>query len=180
MFCNNNPIMYVDENGNVPKWIKTGLDFLTSLFAYSNAKVAATITFTLTGDPVVSAAAGATTFGAINNTVNGIYYNYISDENSELTSSSYQAGYINRWDRLDYVKSQENMPSTYNKIAIMYYSEYNLHMYGWYLTGWAFGKKIPLISKFAERASDAEITIGELDKRWYVKVGIVILELLGL
>ena len=180
MFCNNNPIMYVDENGNVPKWIKTGLDFLTSLFAHSNAKVAETITFTLTGDPVVSAAAGAATFGAINNTVNGIYYNYISDGNSELTSSSYQAGYINRWDRLDYVKSQENMSSTYNKTARMYYSEYNLHMYGWYLTGWALDKEIPLISELAESCKEAYVIVGEKDGRPEVDIFSAILRLLGL
>ena len=172
--------MFVDENGNVPKWIKIGLDIVTSLFAHSNAKVAETITFTLTGDPVVSAVAGAATFGAINNAVNGIYYNYISDGESELTSNSYQAGYINRWDRLDYVKSQENMPSTYNKTARMYYSEYNLHMYGWYLTGWALGKNIPLISDFAKSTSDADISAGKWDSRWYVNIGIVILGLLGL
>jgi len=52
--------------------------------------------------PIGGWVAGVETFGALNNMANAVYYNYISDGESDLTSSSYNIspGYnhINRWD----------------------------------------------------------------------------------
>ena len=126
--------------------------------------------------------AGIATFSALNNAANAIYYNCISDglNDEGVTSSSYtENGYINRWDRLDYVKQQTDQ-DVFNTTAWMYFSEYNLHMYGWYLTGWAHEKNVPLISDIAEKTYSAEINVGKWDSRWYVNIGIVILGLLGL
>lgn len=129
--------------------------------------------------PIWGIAAGVETFSALNNLTNAIYYNYISDGSSAMNSNSYRDGYVNRWDRLDYAKEQTGQDK-FNTTTWMYFSEYNLHMYGWYLTSWALGKNIPLISDFAKSTSDADITAGKWDSRWYVNIGIVILGLLGL
>ena len=174
----NNPIMYYDPSGHAPEWLIDVLDI--GLYIVS-AAIAVRVGIVVSGvvGPTLGIAAGVVTFGALNNLANGIYYNYISDGKSELTSSSYRDGYVNRWDRLDYVKQQTEQ-SKFNTTAWMYFSEYNLHMYGWYLTGWALGKNIPLISDFAKSTSDADITVGKWDSRWYVNVGIAILGLLGL
>ena len=69
---------------------------------------------------------------------------------------------------MDYAKknSKENW---YNINAWRYYSEYNAHMYAWYLTGWAFEKNIPLISNIAKMASDADVDL-DYNKKWYYKI----------
>ena len=126
--------------------------------------------------------AGIATFGAVNNLTNAIYYNYFSDGESDLTPNSYNSRYINRWDRLDYVKRQESMPDTYGSTAWLYYSEYNLHMHAWYLSGWAIDKDVFMFSyvaERAERAENAEVLVGEWDERWYINIFIVPIGLLG-
>ena len=55
---------------------------------------------------LASGAAGSpvsyvSTFGSINNAINSFYYNYISDGISSVTPTSYQNGYVNRWERLE-------------------------------------------------------------------------------
>ena len=174
----NNPIMYADPSGHMPEWVRDVLDI--GLYIVSAAiAVGVGIVVSVVAGPVGGIAAGVVTFGALNNLTNAIYYNYISDGKSELTSSSYRDGYVNRWDRLYYVKQQTGQ-DLFNTTAWMYFSEYNLHMYGWYMTGWAHEKNIPLISGLAERTKSAEINVGKWDSGWYVNVGIVILGLLGL
>ena len=177
-YCFNNPINYIDLDGHAPKWLRNVLDI--GLYIVS-AAIAVGVGIGVSGGegPVGGIAAGVETFSALNNLTNAIYYNYISDGSSAMTSNSYRDGYINRWDRLDYVKEQTGQDK-FNTTTWMYFSEYNLHMYGWYLTSWALGKNIPLISDFAKSTSDADITAGKWDSRWYVNIGIVILGLLGL
>ena len=177
-YCLNDPVNYIDPDGHAPKWLRNVLD--TGLYIVS-AAIAVGVGISVSGGagPVGGIAAGVATFSALNNLTNAIYYNYISDGSSALTSNSYRDGYANRWDRLDYVKEQTGQDK-FNTTVWMYFSEYNLHMYGWYLTGWAHEKNIPLISDIAERTYSAEIIVGKWDSRWYVNVGIVILGLLGL
>ena len=178
VYCCNDPVNYADPSGCAPKWLRDALDIglyvASATIALATAIAVASVATTATG-----IAAGIAMFGALNNLTNAIYYNYISNSKSSLTSSSYRKGYVNRWDRLDYTKRQTGQ-STFNTIAWMYYSEYGLHMYGWYISGWAYEKNVPLFSWLAERTKSAEITEGEWDERWYVNIGIIILGLLGL
>ena len=177
-YCHNNPVMYSDGSGHMPEWLKIVLDI--GLYIVSAAiSIAVGIAVSKVATPAAGIVAGIAVFGALNNLTNTIYYNFISDGESDLTSSSYRNGYINRWDRLDYVKQQTGQEK-FNAISWMYFSEYNLHMYGWYLTGWAHENNIPLISDIAERTYAAEINVGKWDSRWYVNIGIVIIGLLGL
>ena len=136
------------------------------------AAIAVTIT---TGNILL----GLATFGTINNFINTIYYDFISTGESNLTSSSYHDGYINRWDRLDYTKSKTK--SQHYKInSWRYFSEYNLHMWGWYASGWAYEKNIPVFSWIASKTVDADLDKEEWDDRWYVNLGTFIAGLLGI
>lgn len=123
------------------------------------------------------------TFGAINNAVDATYYNYISDGKSDIDESgersAYVEKYVDRWERLDYTK-QETKSSYYNANAWRYHSEYSVHMYGWYATGWAKGKNIPIISAWALNFEKLDINQCSWDKRGYVNVGIAIWGVLGL
>lgn len=58
---------------------------------------------------------GINTYGLINNYINRFYYYNIYNGKSDLTPESYRSGYVTRWDRLDYVKSQEGMSSVFDK-----------------------------------------------------------------
>ena len=180
-YCANNPVMNVDPTGNwtMPNWLKIVID----IFAYVGAAaigvgVGIAVTKTTYNLPL-GIVSGIATFGLINNLVNAVYYTFISDGKSDLTSSSYTEGYINRWDRLDYTKMMTQEPR-YNLNAWRYFSEYNLHMYGWYISGWSEDKNIPFFSLLAERTKTADIDVEKWDNRWYVNVASVILGLLGL
>ena len=175
-YCGNNPVMYSDKSGHLPEWLEDAVD--VGLYIVSAAEALAVASTA----PTVAAkvATFITVFGATNNFVNGLYYNFISDGQSDLTSSSYTTDlFINRWDRLDYVKQQEEMPSTYNKTASMYFSEYNLHMYGWRLAGWSLDKKIIGFSDVAESCKDAYVIVGKQDGRPEVDIPSAILRWLG-
>ena len=179
-YCNNNPVMNIDPNGTWSwrKFWKTVADFAVTIVATVVAVTVDVVVSSVAGTEL-GAVAGAATFGGINNFVNMIYYNYISDGKSDLTPSSYQGGYINRWDRLDYTK-QQTQQGKYNSIAQMYYSEYSFHMYAWLALGWTNGKNIPYLSKWAGRAADAYIVLGVEDDDPFVKWGSRFFRLLGL
>ena len=127
--------------------------------------------------------ANEATFGAINNAANAVYYNYISDGKAELETnpehSSYVDEYVSRWDRLDYTK-QETGEEKYNLNAWCHYSEYSLHMYGWYATGWAMDKDIPLFTSSARSCYSADIDSHAADQRPHVKIVTYFFGMLGL
>ena len=122
---------------------------------------------------------GVAIFGAINNGVNAIYYNCFSDAESDLTTTSYNDRYLNRWERLDYTKYNSKEDS-FNFNAWRYYSEYNLHMYGWGLLGWAHKKGIYKISKWAGQFQVAELNSDTMDGRPEVDIPTILLGILGL
>ena len=37
-YCNNNPVMYVDENGNMPKWLKITLIVSIAITSFADVK----------------------------------------------------------------------------------------------------------------------------------------------
>ena len=162
-YCGNNPIMYTDPTGHMPEWLKIVLDiglYVVSAVVAVVAAVAVEAAISHAGDPNVAEQAavvvGVAVFGLINNATNAIYYNWISDEKSDLTPTSYHDGYISRWDRLDYTKSQTG-DDFYNFNAWRFFSEYNFHMYAWFATGWADGKGYWLISDIAYSAKEADV-----------------------
>ena len=186
IYCFNCPTEFYDDFGNAPKWLRNLLD----IGLYVVSAVVAVVVGVAVGNLVTSVAgpkagakvgiiAAVTTFGAINNLTNEIYYNFISDGESELTPGSYRDGYVNRWDRLDYTKEMTE-EKYFNLNAWRYFSEYNTHMYSWYLFGWAYKKDIPLISYLAERAYEADIDTKYFEdgkNRWrniiYIGVGLL-------
>ena len=97
--------MYVDPSGHMPEWLKIFLDILFLAIAFLFGLLVGIFVTAMAG-PVIGFAAGVLTFGAFNNITNAIYYNNISDGKSGLDNKSYNSGYINRWDRLDYTKEQ--------------------------------------------------------------------------
>ena len=112
--------------------------------------------------PVVFAVAiGAVAVGVINNTINAVYYEF-SDGESDLSSDSYVDKKPSRWDKLDYVKKKTE-DDHYFINAWRYYSEYSLHEYGWYLTGWAYQKNIPVLSEAAKHFREADVLPQEWD-----------------
>ena len=62
--------------------------------------------------------------------------------------------------------------------AWRYNSEYTLHMYGWFATGWAEGKNIPVISKIAKSCYSAEVGTAE-DGRAIVDITTYIIGMMG-
>ena len=178
-YCGNNPVMFSDSTGHAPEWLRGFLDKALYELSAQIAKAVGLIVALITKSPSAGLLVAFDTFGEINNFTNEIYYNYISEGQSDLSPDSYQNGYINRWDRLDYTKKM-TQAERYNAKAWMYFSEYNLHMYGWFASSWADGKDVPLFSKLAEHTKSADITPGSWDKRWFVNLGIIFLKWLGL
>ncbi len=147
-YCGNNPVMRADPNGT-EWWNPFTWDWGSILDVAITVigGLLGAVVGSLVGMPLIGAAIG---IGVINNAVNAIYYNSLpeistneikayEDSQKDLPyneKKSYYVdnGYINRWDRLKYVKAATN-ESHYNLSAWTYYSEYNLHMYGWLLFG---------------------------------------------
>ena len=178
-YCSNNPIMFTDPSGHMPQWLKTVIDIgLYVVSAGISAPVGVVVS--KVAGPADGTVAAIATFGALNNLTNAVYYNCFSDGESDLTATSYRDGYINRLDRLDYTKSQTEQ-DYYNTTAWLYYSEYNLHMYGWFAFGWAYETGVKPFSDWAESASEADIDVGSLDRNdWYVNAGTLIVGLTGI
>ena len=70
---------------------------------------------------------------------------------------------LSRWDRLDYTKSQTG-DDFYNFNAWRYFSEYNTHMYAWFLTGWAYEKNVPGFSFVALKARIADVDPHDIER----------------
>ena len=187
-YCGNNPVMGYDPTGEWD-W-GTFLDIVVSVGAVVGGAVVGVATgvgvLAQTGNVGLAftegIAAGTATTGAINNTVNAFYYNFISDGKSTLEqnpekSSYVDEGYISRWRRLDHVKSV--LGGEYNQNAWRYYSEYNAHMYAWMVTGWAYGQDVPKISRFAKRAYHADIELEDWDDDPFVRIIIKAIGYLG-
>ena len=181
-YCGNNPVMGYDPGGMLD-WgviIDWGINvFATIIGIGAGTANAAKGIF---GDSRTAIAdgvsAGVAVFGAINNTVNSLYYE-ISDKGSELTNDSYTQGYLSRWDRLDYTKQQTGEDS-YNLNAWRYYSEYSVHMYGWYATSWAYKQDYGIISQWAYNFREADVAANDWDSRWFVNVATTIWGTLGM
>ena len=183
-YCSNNPVMGYDPTGEWD-WGKFW-DSVVSFGATVAGGAAAIKTgagiFIATGNVGLAvaggAAAGTAVTGMVNNAVNAVYYEF-SDGKSNLTSDSYvDRGYLTRWERLDYSKQQTG-ERHYNLNAWRYNSEYSLHMYGWFATGWADGKEIPVFSSIALSCKDADIAKNKWDERFVVNLGTIIIGVLG-
>ena len=180
-YCGNNPIAGYDPSG----YWDWGVfwDVVVTLGAgLLSVGTGITVT-TTTGNPVLGFVAGVETFSALNNTVNYVYYSYISDGASDIEEttekSAYVDGYVSRWERLDYTKQQTG-DQKYTVNAWRYHSEYSLHMYGWYATGWAMGKNIPLISDWSKNFEKAHVDPRKPDPRPYVVVCTILWGFFGL
>lgn len=113
-----------------------------------------------------------------NNVSNAIEYEE-SDGTSDLTPDSYTKDKkITRQEKLAYTKQQTGEDS-FNANAWRFYSEYTFHEYGWYLTGWADEKDIPILSWMADKFEYADVYQTEWDDRWYVNVFTFFTGLLG-
>ena len=187
-YCGNNPVMGYDPFGHFSwgDFLDIGTTIISGVYSFAVGLGTFSSSLATTGRPGLSivkgVAKGATTYGAINNAVNAVYYNYFSEPNNDLDQdvgkSSYVDGYVNRWERLDYAKYMTEADK-YNKDAWLYYSEYSLHMWGWYFTGWSSGKDIPIISGWAESFRHAGITPGKNDDRPEVYIPVIIWGCLG-
>ena len=170
-YCGSNPVMGFDPTGEW-NWRMFWDIVVTAVSIVAGMSVTAA-----TGSII----AGIETTGIINNTVNSIYYHFSkasSDLEADSNESSYvQEGYIDRWSRLDYVNSQ--LEDDYNPNAWRYYSEYSVHMYGWFVTGWAFEKEVPIISKFASQTRKADISDDSWDTRLEVLFPTLLFGILG-
>lgn len=119
---------------------------------------------------------GVAVVGIINNTINALYYEQ-SDGVSEITSSSYQDERPTRFEKIDFAK-QETGDEHYFINAWRYYNEYTVHEVGWFLTKWAYGKEIPVVSEAAYQFSVADVYPHDWDY-WAVNVATVIWGVLG-
>ena len=112
-----------------------------------------------------------------------MFRNHISDGEAEIETdpnrSTYVDEYVMRWDRLDYTK-QETQESTYNFDAWAYHSEYSLHMYGWYATGWAHDNPSSHLFDVADKFYRANVTPHVMDERFIGKLGTIIWGIFGL
>lgn len=183
-YCSNNPVMGYDPTGewNWGKFWDGVVSIGAAVVGVVSGVIAGGSILVTTGNVGVAVAggivAGSAATGAINNTVNAIYYEF-SDGESDLTSDSYvENGYLTRWERLDYAKNQTE-ESHYNLNAWRYYSEYGLHMYGWLATGWALDKDVSVVSNIAKSCQDADVEINSWDKRIEVNIGTIIIGILG-
>ena len=185
IYCNNNPIMYVDPNGAWPKWVGVVTDFIVSGVAKVAGKIAEKGTYSFLRScgfsrqisAMFAAAAKTAVTGAINNTVNAIYYEFCNPEDT-VDEDSYHDRYLTRWERLRDAK-YETEQEHYNVTAWMYYSEYSLHMWGWRATWWAVDKEVPIASWVARHTNVADMDPTEIDTRPVVFLPTIIIGILG-
>ena len=165
-YCGNNPVMNVDPSGNA--WYEFwNWDWKLILDA-----VITTVTVQIVGAGIVSGSlptiiSGLMAMSQINNIVNSVYYNFISDGQSDLSPTSYSENngfkYHTRWDRLDYTKKimTESGNDKFNFNARMYYAEYSFHMHVWGVTRGAFQKDKGIFSALAKSAQKADVVAND-------------------
>lgn len=109
---------------------------------------------------------------------NSLYYSLTDGSNAlpenwngdEYSNDSYQSRYVTRWERLDTAKVYTKENNYYGN-AQRFYAEYSVHMYGWYLTSWAYQKEnFGEISEWANHLKTAEVYPNKWDNRWYVNI----------
>ena len=169
-YCGNNPVTGYDPTGCWDWGIFTNIAISVLTGSVPDIVGAAG------GAGLCSVPIGAPS-GLANNLVNAVYFTFISDGNSDLDESgeysAYADGYISRWERLDYAK-KETTEDWYSFNAWRYYSEYSLHMYGWYMTGWAEPKSIPLLTKVAGHLKKTNILTDSIDPNLITAAGIIL------
>ena len=121
----------IDAHGYNPfdwDWARFGLVSLDVFSTLATACVAAAVT-AYTGNIIL----GLGTFAGLNQLINATYYTFFASSNSTIANNSYNFGYLTRWERLDYTKTQLGSNSVFGFWARQYYGEYSLHMYGYFL-----------------------------------------------
>lgn len=76
---------------------------------------------------------GIGTFVGLNQLINATYYTFFASSDSKIANNSYNYGYLTRWERLDYTKTELGADSIYGFWSRQFYGEYSLHMYGYFL-----------------------------------------------
>ena len=164
-YCGNDPIDFVDPYGHnwssFINFLATSADILITVAAIAGGAVIGL----LAGGGVAGAAVvSVSTTIVVNTLVNVVYYNCVlADPNNDIMlheeaqkninrndQKSYYVdnGYINRWDRLKFIRSKNQGDSFYSG-SWHDYSEYTVHMYAWLFSGWAHNTNIPVVSDVA-------------------------------
>ena len=136
---------------------------------------------------VATIAVGIAALGIVgNNLANFIYYTFISDGVSDLTPTSYSgvngddSKYLSRWDRLDYAKAQTG-EKWYNWNAWRYYSEYSLHMYGWFALKEYYQEGVQSgLAGLANSVRSADVFSDRWDSRVVINILTFLFGLLGI
>ena len=196
-YCGNNPIMGYDPTGLWLQgfWEDNGANLVEALLEGAEASVSV---YAITDSRLLSSIAGITTsfisFCTTTNLQNAEYYTSLEDgvwiadepvkpEDEKVDTSGWESAYTKRYvsrkERLAHARAATDS-STYDLNTWRYYSEYSVHMYGWYLTGWSKDMNIPVISGWAGSFKYADVERYDLDKRDYVNVATFVWGLTGL
>ena len=197
VYCANNAVYYKDEQGTRPCAATSVQEETAEERSQAcqhqnkiarNKKTKSKVLRDITDGAITYYSAVARFYGGwpafclVNNTTNFIYYSFLSSGERSLEfnaeKSSYTNTYITRWDRLDYAK-HKTKDNYYSFNAWRYNSEYSMHMYGWYLTGWAKEKDIPIVSDWALSFEKADVSPNSLDGRLLVDMATIIFGVLG-
>lgn len=200
-YCGNNPVMRADPTGTAFQWwdpstwnLDTGdvIDLVIGAIAFGAGVLAARDAFLASvafygpvfggiAGLVNGAAAFAATSGAINNTVNGIYYTFfaktdspytVDELNKDVLTSAYVDDYISRWERLDHTKTalmkhkadDPDFNISWLANGKMYYAEYNVHMLGWYVAEACRVLDLPFLASERDNLEKAHIIPGDMHK----------------
>ena len=161
-YCKNNPVMYEDPEGeflgllflmatlfnatgsfifgsieqvitngwNASNWdLSRLLSVYFDKFITNQSIITGVATALLTGNIIF----GIIACIGMNQLTNAFYYNHFANANSSIEDNSYIYGYLTRWQRLDYTKTQYGSDSYYDLNKMRFYGEYSAHMYGYYV-----------------------------------------------
>ena len=194
-YCLNNPVAYGDPTGMIVKTVicNDGGGGISSVEREEVMYGESIVTLFCEGvseskDEISEAGAVLLDLGLcllpplVNNAVNAVYYNSIPNDTTNLETNSDASAYVEkyetRWDRLKQTKCA--METEYYSLDTwLYYSEYSVHAVGWYATGWAENKDIPLISGWADSFRHAGVVPGQMDKRMKVRIATIIWGVFG-